>query len=374
MQDHDPGKRARSIEAGLTASRLSLVWTIASGLAAITIGVVGGSLVLAAFGSIGLLDGVGSAALVVHFRHAARLERISESSERITLLVVAFGMAVVGLVTTGESIHQLVERVRVGSLPEGIALAAVSAVILSILAVSKRRIGRRIPSRTLLADSWLSATGAALALISVAGTGLTATFGYWWADAAAAALVAAGAVAVTIGLAREELNLDREAGLKTGPNRRAPETTRGVNRSQALVLAFFAVVVIALFTMRVVAPAVYSDALALPLGGSPRGAELLRRGRGGLRGSHFGWSRLALALDVLADRGRVRRGHLAPSRLDIRGQRRPSLHGAGVVSGAAGGDRLGAVRHRARPDQRLSKGRPVGRLLIVIATSYEEAP
>jgi uncharacterized membrane protein (DUF2068 family) len=42
-----------------------------------------------------------------------------------------------------------------------------------------------------------------------------------------------------------------------------------VNRSQALVLAFFAGVLIALVAIRVLAPAAYSDALKLPPGASP---------------------------------------------------------------------------------------------------------
>jgi hypothetical protein len=42
-----------------------------------------------------------------------------------------------------------------------------------------------------------------------------------------------------------------------------------VNRSQALVLAFFAAVLIAIVAIRVLAPAGYSDALKLPPGASP---------------------------------------------------------------------------------------------------------
>lgn len=269
MRDHDPEGRVASLKAGLVVSGFSLIWTVASGVAAATIGVLGGSLVLAAFGAIGLLDGIGSAALVVHFRHAVRHDTILESRERFTSLVVAAGMGLVGLATAAQSIHRLAVGSRAVSLPEGVALAAASAVVLAILAIGKRRIASRIPSRALLADSWLSAAGAALALVTVAGTGFTSTFGWWWADPATAAVVAGGAIAVAIRLAQVELKLLlANSSLNKSSSRLADRKVLMVNRSQALVLAFFAAVLMALVAIRILAPGVYSDALNLPYGAS----------------------------------------------------------------------------------------------------------
>jgi hypothetical protein len=51
--------------------------------------------------------------------------------------------------------------------------------------------------------------------------------------------------------------------------RREAETVAMVNRSQGLVLAFFAAVLIALVAVRVGAPGVYTDELNLPAGASP---------------------------------------------------------------------------------------------------------
>ena len=61
---------------------------------------------------------------------------------------------------------------------------------------------RAIPSRALLADAGLSATGALLAVVTVAGTASTDAFGWGWLDPVAAAVVAAGAVALGARLAR----------------------------------------------------------------------------------------------------------------------------------------------------------------------------
>jgi divalent metal cation (Fe/Co/Zn/Cd) transporter len=188
----------------LRISVVSVIWTVAAGATAVAIGVAGGSLVLAAFGAIGLLDGAGSATLVVHFRHALRHEAISERRERIALLVITIGMVVVGVATAADSAYRLAERAGADSLPPGIVLAGVSVAVLARLAVRKRQIARLIPSHALHADGWLSATGAVLALFTVVGTGLNAAFGWWWLDPAAATVVASGAIVLGIGLAHAE--------------------------------------------------------------------------------------------------------------------------------------------------------------------------
>jgi divalent metal cation (Fe/Co/Zn/Cd) transporter len=83
-----------------------------------------------------------------------------------------------------------------------VVLAAASAVVLATLATRKLRVGRQIPSPALRADGWLSLMGSFLAAITVAGTGLNATLGWWWLDPVAAIVVAAVAVAAGVLLAR----------------------------------------------------------------------------------------------------------------------------------------------------------------------------
>jgi len=81
----------QSIREGLRVSQTSLAWTMFAGAGAIAVGVLGNSLVLIAFGAIGLLDAVGSGSLITHFRHARRHEAISELHERRALIVVTIG-------------------------------------------------------------------------------------------------------------------------------------------------------------------------------------------------------------------------------------------------------------------------------------------
>lgn len=63
--------------------------------------------------------------------------------------------------------------------------------VLPPLAVAKHRVGSRLGSGALGADSILTAVAALLAVIGLASLALTEAFGLWWADAIAALIVAA---------------------------------------------------------------------------------------------------------------------------------------------------------------------------------------
>ena len=187
---------------GVRVSVISIAWTTVSSVLAIAIGVEASSLVLVAFGCTGLLDAAGSVALVVHFRHALRHETFSQRHERVAFVVVTGGLVLVAVATIVESVL----RLRAGGSAEqsfaGAGLAAVSAVVLALLVRRKVALGRAIPSRALFADGMLSTTGALLAVVTLVGTVL-AGLGWWWADPVAALVVAFGAIAVALVLARE---------------------------------------------------------------------------------------------------------------------------------------------------------------------------
>jgi divalent metal cation (Fe/Co/Zn/Cd) transporter len=61
-------------------------------------------------------------------------------------------------------------------------LAAVSLVVMPLLARAKRRIGDALESRAMHADATQTDFCAYLSAILLAGLGLNAAFGWWWAD------------------------------------------------------------------------------------------------------------------------------------------------------------------------------------------------
>jgi divalent metal cation (Fe/Co/Zn/Cd) transporter len=194
---------SRSAIAGLRISRTSFIWTLVAGICSILIGLAANSLVLVAFGAVGFFDAAGSATLIIHFRHSLRHDRLSDRHEKLALGVITVGMAILGVGTAVEGLHRLIGHVPGERAPGGVVLAAISAVVLGVLAMRKHRIAPRIPSHALRADGWLSTLGAGLALVTLAGTGLESAFGWSWIDPAAALAVAGGAVTMSFLLWRE---------------------------------------------------------------------------------------------------------------------------------------------------------------------------
>jgi divalent metal cation (Fe/Co/Zn/Cd) transporter len=192
------------LRAGVRVSAVSIVWTLAASGASVVLGADAGSIVLIAFGLTGLLDTAGSVALVVHFRHALRHEAISERHERTAARVIAFGTITVGIVTLLASAQRLVTHGQTAASPFGTAVAAVSIPVLAVLSVRKRRVARRIPSRALEADGWLSGIGCVLACVTVAGGVVTDALGWWWADPIAASAIAVVAILTPVQLRRRE--------------------------------------------------------------------------------------------------------------------------------------------------------------------------
>ena len=190
------------LRSGLRVSVLSIVWTVGASAVAIAAGLTAHSLVLVAFGCTGLLDAAGSIALVIHFRHALRHEVFSERRERAAFLVVDGGLVVVAVSTLADSVSRLMTGSHGEASVVGIITAAVSVLVLALPARRKIALGRAIPSQALFADGLLSTTGAALAVVTVAGAGLSA-LGWWWADPLAALWVALGALGVAVILARQ---------------------------------------------------------------------------------------------------------------------------------------------------------------------------
>jgi divalent metal cation (Fe/Co/Zn/Cd) transporter len=190
------------LRSGSRVSATSAAWTFAASLSAIFIGLGGESVALVAFGVVGLLDCAGSVALVAHFKDA-RSGGNAEHTEQIALRVITFGLVAVGLATAVVSVNRLRSTdTTSGSLPS-IILAAASLLVLSLLSVRKRHVSIRLPSHPLHADSHLSAVGAILAAVTLAGTAASRSLNWWWADPVAALAIALGAIGLGMTLRHE---------------------------------------------------------------------------------------------------------------------------------------------------------------------------
>ena len=191
--------RRSHVHAALLVSLQSVVLTVAASSTAIVVGLRSDTAVLVAFGAIGFVDAVGSVALVYHFRHARRHDRLSADLEKVAHRIVLIGLLLVGSAAIVGGVARLAMNQSSEASNVGIVLAAVSLVLLSILSVRKRSIARRVSSNALRSDGHLSAIGAMQAAVTLAGTAVTRWAGWHWADAAATVVV--GCVAATLALA-----------------------------------------------------------------------------------------------------------------------------------------------------------------------------
>jgi len=70
--------------------------------------------------------------------------------------------------------------------PVGLAILLLSVLIMPLIAHASRKVARALGSRALEADAAQTSLCAYLSVIGLAGVGLNAAFGWWWADPIAA--------------------------------------------------------------------------------------------------------------------------------------------------------------------------------------------
>jgi divalent metal cation (Fe/Co/Zn/Cd) transporter len=186
------------LRSALRWSVASVAWTVLACGVALGVGIAEGALSLVAFSLVGMLDAVGSVALVVHFRHALHHAAVSEARERVVLLIVAAGMALVALLTGGDAVARLSGGSDASTAVAAAVVALPSVFVLAVLGRGKIRIGRHIASPALVADGRVSAIGATFAAIAVIGTGADALAHAWWLDPTATLVIAAGAMALAL--------------------------------------------------------------------------------------------------------------------------------------------------------------------------------
>jgi divalent metal cation (Fe/Co/Zn/Cd) transporter len=182
------GELARLRRRGFWLEYASMAWMVAEAGVAITAGVIASSIALAGFGLDSVIE-LFSAGIVVWQLRGDGEER---ETRAVRLIGVTFFMLAAYL--AAESIHDLVSHARPGQSVAGLAVTAAALLVMPGLAIAKRRTGQALGSRTLIADSAETAFCAFTSAAALTGIGLNAWLGWWWADPAAALVIAALAV------------------------------------------------------------------------------------------------------------------------------------------------------------------------------------
>jgi divalent metal cation (Fe/Co/Zn/Cd) transporter len=168
----------------------------------LVVGLTTSSLALAGFALNALLDSSASVVLVWRFRKERSDPVAAEHLERRAQRWVVVAMVVVALFIGVEAVRAVVS----GSHPEssafGFGIAAISLLVLPVLGVMKLRLAGRLGSPALRGDGVLTLAAAALAAITLVALLANSLLDWWWADPAAALVIAialaAEAMRVTI--------------------------------------------------------------------------------------------------------------------------------------------------------------------------------
>ena len=190
MSASQAGGLARLRRRGFWLEYASMAWMTAEAAVAVTAGVLASSIALVGFGLDSVIEFFAAAIVVWQLRGE------DQGDERATRAVRLIGVTFFALAAylAAEAIRDLVTHARPGQSAPGLAIAAAALLVMPALAVAKRRTGRALGNRTLIADSAETAFCAFTSAATLAGTGLNAWAGWWWADPAAALVIAALAI------------------------------------------------------------------------------------------------------------------------------------------------------------------------------------
>jgi divalent metal cation (Fe/Co/Zn/Cd) transporter len=172
-------RRARRLE------YLTIGWNSLEAIIAGVAGFVSGSIALVSFGLDSVIEVSSGVALLWRLSLDSDLER-RDRIEAVTLKVVGATFILLAGYVALESVGALWNREPPSASYTGIGLAALSLLVMPVLARAKRRVAAQIQSRALHADSKQTEICAYLSAILLGGLLLNAVWGLWWADPVAA--------------------------------------------------------------------------------------------------------------------------------------------------------------------------------------------
>ena len=167
----------------LLLSYFTVSYNIVEGILSLLAGSMAGSIALIGFGLDSFVESLSGMVVIWRFRlHGKISEEEEEKAEQKAERFIGYTFFILALYVLYESIKKLyLGEITAPSL-FGIIIAIVSLITMPILFLLKYRTGRRIGSRSLIADSKETLACSFLSLGLLAGLGLNYFLGLWRAD------------------------------------------------------------------------------------------------------------------------------------------------------------------------------------------------
>jgi divalent metal cation (Fe/Co/Zn/Cd) transporter len=181
-------QRTNLLRRALLLEILTVGWNLAEGGIGVTAAIAAGSVALLGFGIDSFVESFSGAILLWRVRAEHRemsvveIERLDRRARKL----VAASLFLLAAWVAFDAGRSLWQKDRPEASLTGIVLTTVSIFVMLWLAREKRRTAAALGSRALEADAFQTTACWWLSIITLAGIGLNALLGWWWADPVAA--------------------------------------------------------------------------------------------------------------------------------------------------------------------------------------------
>jgi len=166
------------IRNGRILEYITVTWDVLEALGSIVAALLSGSVALLSYGIDSVIEVLSGSILLWRLQEGEKGEAREQLAARLVGISL-FALSAYILYDAGSSLllHQPPETSYLG-----IVIAAISVVVMPLLARAKRKVAKGISSKAMHADSKQTDICAYLSAILLVGLVLNAAFGWWWAD------------------------------------------------------------------------------------------------------------------------------------------------------------------------------------------------
>jgi divalent metal cation (Fe/Co/Zn/Cd) transporter len=186
--------RREHLARALGLEYLTVGWNIAEGIIAVSAAVLAGSVALLGFGIDSFVESASGLVMIWRLqaeRRASRDDATLDAIEHRARRLVALSLFLLAAFVVVDAADTLWAGERPAFSLIGVILTSVSLVVMLWLARAKRRVARALGSQAMEADAFQTTACWWLSLAALAGITLNGALGWWWADPAAALVIAA---------------------------------------------------------------------------------------------------------------------------------------------------------------------------------------
>jgi len=176
-----PTERANIVQRGRKLQYLTIAWNSLECVIALVAGFLAGSIALIGFGFDSAIEVTSSLAALWRLRQD-RDEAAREAAERRASQVIGACFLFLAVYVLYEALNSIIEQLPPDHSLIGIALAALSLIVMPWLAHLKRKVATSLDSGALEAETRQTEICAYLSALLLIGLGLNAWLGWWWAD------------------------------------------------------------------------------------------------------------------------------------------------------------------------------------------------